>query len=192
MRCLFLICCFYMIATSGCGLRERENALNKQAGEVAQKEQELILRENAVQVKEEALNKRAKFLDSTLQKTSDSLSLLHPQLPGSWLTKMTCIKTTCPGSAVGDTKNERWEMAFQNNTVVAKAMSNDKLVRIYTGNYAGNLLQLIAQQDTSTNSPGAKIIVRLRETNTNEMEGQREISREEGCQIVYALTLKKI
>ena len=192
MKCLFLIWGFCIIATTGCGLRERENALNKKTSEVAQKEQELLLRENALQVKEEALNKRAMLLDSTIKKATDSLSISHPRVPGSWLVKMTCTKATCPGSAVGDTKTERWEIAFQNNVVIAKALSNEKLVRIYMGTYVGNFLELTAQQDISTTTSVTRIFVRLRETKENEMEGQREINRQEGCHIVYGLTLKKL
>jgi len=44
---------------------------------------------------------------------------------------------------------------------VAKAMSNNNLVRIYTGTYSGNSLELSAQQDTTASGQNAKMVVRL-------------------------------
>lgn len=192
MKWPILIFCLWLMTLTGCGLREREDALNKKMSEVAQKEQKLLLQEKTLQLKEEELNQRQRLLDSTSNKiTIDSLPVLHPQLPGTWLVKMSCKETTCPGSAVGDTKTEQWQFTYQNNAVVAKAMSNNKLVRIYTGTYSGNSLELSAQQDTTTSGQNVKMVVRLLETKENEMEGQREIIRAEGCRVVYSLALQK-
>jgi len=100
--------CLWLITLTGCGLREREDALNKKMSEVAQKEQKLLFQEKTLQLKEEELNQRQRLLDSTSNKiTVDSLPVFYPQLPGTWLVKMSCKETTCPGSAVGDTKTEQ-------------------------------------------------------------------------------------
>ena len=104
---------------------------------------------------------------------------------------MNCIATTCSGSAVGDTKSEQWEISYQEKTVVAKAMSDNVLVRVYSGSYSGNLLQLTAQSEESDPGQAAKIAVRLSLLHDNEMEGEREIMRVDDCRIVYALSLKK-
>jgi len=43
---------------------------------------------------------------------------------------MRCTETNCSGSAVGDTKNEQWEIGYQNGGIVAQAFSGNKLVRV--------------------------------------------------------------
>jgi hypothetical protein len=194
MKWIIIISGMWLMALAGCGLREREEVLDKKMSELAQKEQELLLREKSLQLKEKELKEKELILDSTsikLQLPIDSLSVLHPQLPGTWLVKMTCAETTCPGSAIGDTKTEQWVINYQNNAVIAKAMSNNNLVRVYIGTYSGNSLELFAQQDTATLPSVAKMVVRLQETKENEMEGEREITRAEGCRIVYDLEIKK-
>jgi hypothetical protein len=192
MKRFILLSGMFLITLASCGLREKEDALNKRMSELAQKEQELLLREKSLQLKEKELNEREILLDSTSSKLStDSLSALHPKLPGIWLVKMTCTETTCPGSAIGDTKTEQWIINYQNNAVIAKAMSNNNLARIYIGTYSGNSLELSAQQDTAAVSTPAKMIVHLQETKEDEMEGEREITRVEGCRIVYTLKIKR-
>ena len=104
---------------------------------------------------------------------------------------MKCTETTCTGSAVGDTKTEQWQIGFENNKVIVTATSNNKLLRLYAGNYVGNSLELTAQQDNAITPQVGKIVVRLQETKENKLEGQREIIRPEDCRIVYDLQLQK-
>jgi hypothetical protein len=66
---------------------------------------------------------------------------------------MTCTETTCPGSAIGDTKTETWDISYQNNVLLAKANVGDKLTRVYTGTYDGTNLVLI--EDVANYSFGA-------------------------------------
>jgi hypothetical protein len=68
-------------------------------------------------------------------------------------------------------------------------MSNNQLVRIYTGNYVGSSLRMAIQAD-SVDVP-VKILVRLQQTNDKEMTGEREIIQANGCHILYSLRLKK-
>ena len=190
MKWIFLFSIF--IATfSGCSLRQREIELEKKTAEVNEREQQLSLKEQSLEFKEQQLNAREKLLDSTTRKISnDSLFARHKQLPGLWSVKMQCTETNCPGSAVGDTKNEQWELKFQNNSVIASAISNNQLVRVYTGTYAGDLLKLSVQEDTAA-ANSARILVRLQELKENEMQGEREIVQPDGCRILYSLHLKK-
>ncbi len=180
-----------MIAT-GCGLRDREMELEKKISEVNQKEQELLLKEKSLQLKEEELAQREKLLDSSSNKlAADSLAVLHPELAGTWNVTMRCTETTCAGSAVGDTKNEQWVISYQDNTVIANAISDNKLVRVYSGSYNGNSIELSTQTDNANPEQKTKMVVRLQVTKENEMAGQREIIRPEDCRIVYSLDLEK-
>ena len=177
---------------TSCSLREREKEIEKKMSELNQKEQELVLKEKSLQLREDELAKKEKLLDSTLNKRQgDTLATVNPQLVGNWVVKMNCIETTCSGSAVGDTKTEQWEISYQENTVIAKAMAGQALVRIYTGSYSGNTLQLTTQSEQASGLQAAKMTVTLILSHDNEMEGEREIIRADDCKIVYALQLKK-
>lgn len=174
-----------------CSSRQHEKRLQQKELELNQKEQELLMKERSLQEREDQLAERENMLDSSTNKLLvDTSVLLNTQLPGVYSATMHCTETTCPGSAVGDTKTEQWQINYQDNQVIAKAISGNKQIRVYTGNYSGNILELSSQQNDSLPST-TKMIVRLQETEENEMEGQREIIRGEDCHIVYALQLKK-
>lgn len=187
MKWIFLL--FFSFSLASCGLRQREIELQRRTNELNQKEQELNLKEQSLAAKEQQLDDRQKEIDSTASVVKDSLIIEHNKIPGIWAVEMQCTETNCPGSAVGDIKNEQWEFKFQDNTVIASAMSNNQLVRVYTGAYFGNLLKLSVQQDSSETT--AKINVRLKQTKEKEMEGEREIIQASGCHILYSLKLKK-
>jgi hypothetical protein len=190
MRSLFFLL-LTLIIFSGCDGRKREQALELKQTELNQKDQELKLREQSLQLREEELAKRERLLDTTNKNSVDTLSALYPKLAGLWNVTMRCTETTCQGSAVGDIKTEQWDISIQNNTVVAKAMSDKNLLRIYSGTFLGNSFELTAQQENAATQQAAKMIVRLQPTKENEMTGQREILRSHNCRILYALELRK-
>jgi len=176
----------------GCGLREKEKELERRSGELNRREQEVSLKEKYLQVKELELSEKQKRLDSNLTKIqADTLAVMNPQLPGIWNVNMNCIQTTCSGSAVGDIKTEQWDISYADNTIVARAMSGNDLVRVYTGNFNGTTLELTARSEEMEPQQTARMQVRLVQTKENEMEGQREILRGDACKIIYALQMKK-
>ncbi len=190
MKLLYFVLAICLIFNSGCGLREREDALEKRENEINQKEQRLLLLEKQLQLKQEELAQRQKSMDSTqMQMNLADSAEINPAIVGNWAVNMRCTVTTCEGSAVGDTKNENWQIAYQGTNVIVKAMADNKLVRVYSGIYADNSLQLTAQQEPE--APNTKITVKVNFKTQNELEGTREIIRADVCHIVYALTLKK-
>jgi len=143
-------------------------------------------------LKEEELLQRERSIDSASTSiTKDTLGSLLPGLPGEYHVTMRCTETTCPGSAVGDTKTEQWQFTIENNQIIIRAMSNKKLVRVYKGGYAGNTMELFAQTDTVTSLQAGNMIVRLQETRENRLRGMREITRQDNCRIIYDLDLEK-
>ena len=172
-------------------MRQREIELDKKMTEINEREQQLALKEQSLDIREHQLEVREKLLDSTTRKTSiDSLLALHPNIPGTWNVKMECTETTCPGSAVGDIKNEQWIINFHGNGVIANAKSNDQLVRVYSGVYINNSIRLTVQQD-STDQQLSRMVVYLTQIKDDAMTGEREIIQASGCHIVYSLKLKK-
>jgi len=190
MKYIFLFIVLFFSVT-GCGLRERELEIKKRTNELNLKEQELASRERSLQLREEELGKKEKRLDSSSKNQADSLLAQYPLLQGKWNVTMNCTQTTCPGSAVGDTKNEQWEISFQNNEIVAQAFSNNKLIRAYYGTNNGTTVELSTKPDNPDLSLSTKMIVRLQEIKENEIHGQREIIRPDNCHIIYSLELKK-
>lgn len=190
MKC-FIFLLLLLIFLPSCEIQKREQRLNQKETELNQREQRLLLKEDSLQLKAAELAKREGLLDSTKRNVIDTLSALYPYVPGIWNVSMKCTHTTCSGSAVGDTKKEQWEITFENNTIIAKAMSDNKLLRIYSGSYVGNAFELSAHQENVAAQQGAKMFVRLQINKENQMTGQREISRPEECSIVYALELSR-
>lgn len=186
MRWIYYLLLLTIFLFAGCGMRERETALQAKEAELTRKEQELALKEESLQLREKELLSKEQRLDSTAQDSA----FYNPNVPGKWTVRMVCTETGCPGSAIGDTKYETWELAYQNEQVIARAMVNNNLVRVYTGSYKNNILELTENAELSPASPGTKIFLRLTLSNENSMEGQREIVRAD-CRIIYALRLDK-
>ena len=185
------IACFMVILLStGCGLKAREEAMRKKEAELAEREQQLTLREKSLELREEQVEQLKQKLDSAKTK-SDTTLLYNQQLIGQWNVKMTCIETTCSGSAIGDIKTETWDISYQNSLIIANAIASNKLARIYTGSYDGTTLTLSADVANTPEEPATKMIIRLTMTDENTMEGQRLIDRENDCRIVYSLQLNK-
>jgi hypothetical protein len=184
LRLLFSLC-FILSGLTSCDNREQK--LRKQEQELAQKEQELILKERELELREQQLQK---VNDSTGTNSATIASFPKAAVTGSWTVKMTCIETDCEGSAIGDIKNEHWKISFENNTILAKATVNNKLVRVYSGEPQGRLIELTAEQNATETSNEAKMFVKLKLLSPEKMEGKREIFRE-GCRIIYSLELNK-
>jgi len=184
MNKVFYVCLLSGLLLSGCGLQEREKKLADGWQSLHQKEQELIL-------KEQALNDRQKTIDSVESRQTDTLTALYPDLEGNWSVKMVCNVATCPGFAIGDTKSEQWEFRIQANEVMAIAVSNNKVTRIYTGTFNGDQLIMNAQLVESQPDLNTRMIVRIRFSDNNNMTGEREIVRQDDCNIIYSLNLKK-
>jgi hypothetical protein len=192
MKWFILLFLTFSFAALGCDTQKQENALQLREAKLKEKEQEVLLREQTVQLKEAELLERLKLLDSlTNPNVADTLSTLHAPLPGVYNVTMKCTETNCTGSAVGDTKIEQWELSFENNLVIVKAMSEKKLLRIYKGSYTGSAIELTAQQDNLNTPQAGSMIVRLQETKDNGLDGTREITRPDNCRITYDLDLQK-
>lgn len=180
----------FILIFSGCDIREREMALEKKEKALHQKEQELLLKEKTLELKEENLLREQQKRDSSF--LADSVRMMYNRdIVGNWDVVMNCVETTCPGSAIGDTKNETWNISYVGNTVLAKAMTNNQLLRVYTGNFNNGHFELLERSAATGSLPATKITVRFQLLDSTSMEGQREIAREGSCKIVYDLKMTK-
>lgn len=165
---------------SGCDLLNREQEVERRATALNKREMELNQRETLLREEQIQLDSMAH-----LQKI-DTASSNYTLLLGSWNVKMICTETNCPGSAIGDTKTEQWEFVKQDNILLAIALSNNKLSRIYTGDFSNEEIRMEAQSDSTT-----KILIRAKFSKDKILTGTREIIREDDCHITYDLTMKK-
>lgn len=188
MRLTLFILLAFLFLLPGCGLRKREEQLEMKEAALRQKEQELLLKEKTLLLKEEELLlKEKKTLEDSIYQIE---KLFRDTLVGSWKVQMVCTETTCSGSALGDTKNEQWIFSYEGNNIIAKAMAENRIVRVYTGIYTGNTIELLEEHDRDPAST-TKMVVRLRITSPTQMQGQREINRP-NCKVLYDLQLDKI
>ncbi|MGV3510037.1 MAG: hypothetical protein ACO1N7_12170 [Sphingobacteriaceae bacterium] len=177
------------IILSGCGKSANQKNIEKREKEIQQKEQQLKAFEQQLKLKEQNLLSREKQLDS-LKTKADTIGVYNPKLVGNWRVNMQCIETTCEGSAIGDTKTEQWNISYNNNKVVANALSNKKIIRVYTGLFKENTLELKAQPtDLETEM---NVVLTPHSSTENLMEGRRIINHSGKCKIVYALKAEKI
>ena len=184
----FIISIITLLLATGCGM-QRQQELKQKEEWLNAREQQVTAREKAVQLKEAALNAIEQNKDSAFLK--DTTAFYDSTLIGLWNVKMNCTETTCPGSAVGDTKSEQWSIDYTDKKIVAKVLTDGSLVRIYSGIYNGTSLELMVPQVDSSQKAKAVMVVRLQHPAPDKLEGRREITREEGCRIVYAVTMEK-
>ena len=173
-----------------CDYREREEALRKREAVLDQREQTILVRERSIALREEAIAKQQRLIDSTTH--SDTTHQVSQALVGNWNVKMMCTETSCAGSAVGDTRTEKWQMQYEGTSLIARAMANDQLLRVYTGFFTGNTVELVEDPTNATAPRAAKMVVRLRLVDSSRLEGEREIVRDNNCKIVYATHMEKM
>lgn len=182
---------FFLSIFSGCGIRQREADLEKREMALAQKEQALILREQALvqdSLRRVALDTVIAVPDTLLQKPPAASLAIE----GTWQVKMVCKETSCPESAVGDTKTETWKIAGDTSNVIAQVMVGQKLVRVYSGKVGENgIAQLSEATGTSTHPQGTFINVRISVAGPNSLQGTREIIRDNECRILYDVKFDK-
>lgn len=188
MKCFPVLIFLIVLLAPSCNLREREQQVLQKETSLKEKEQELLLKEKSLSVKEEDLLRRERKLDSSLYDTAE---VYNDTLVGQWVVQMACTETTCPGSAVGDTKTEQWKIEYKGRQIIARASSGGLLTRVYSGIFTGNTIELVEERKREGAQPSAKMVVRLRLVNDKQMEGQREITRNTGCKIIYALQMTK-
>ena len=188
MRCYLFLSFVFLLTFTGCDIGQREREIKKRTSELDKKEQLLSAKEKELQLKEEALQAREASLDSVRH---DTVFIHHPEIVGRWDVKMQCIETDCPGSAIGDTKTEQWEIAYRGRAIIAKVVVNKAIVRIYTGSFEANALKLISQSYESDPAKTTIMQIRLQLSGEGRMEGIRAIDRPDNCLTVFNLQLEK-
>lgn len=187
---LFLITSLFVLFLPACDVRVREEAIRQKDSVLNKREADLVVRERALAEAEAKLRKTKRKIDSVSR--TDSSAYYQPLLAGDWLVKMTCTETTCSISAIGDTRTEQWALSYRGYQLLARATVKNNFIRSYQGFVFENRLELDEQKDSTRESQGVTMKVRLQLSDSTSLTGEREIVHENNCRVVYALQLKKI
>ena len=174
---------------SACSNPEGSDQLQSREKKVSQKEEELKVFEQKLISRDIELRGREKFLDS-LENIGDTIGIYNSKLIGNWTVNMKCIETSCEGSALGDTKTERWIISYHNSRVIVKVLSKNTITRVYQGVYTETGLTLHSRQldgDILTS-----MNIQLNQISDDKMEGIREINQGGRCKIIYSVGLSKL
>jgi hypothetical protein len=174
--------CLALLAFLGCTDQQQQRALDQRQSELDQREAKLQEREAELARREAQAERPAE--------PADSLAAVSQGLTGRWMASMTCTETNCPGSAVGDTKTEEWQISYEPPALVARALANGQLVRVYSGFFTGNTVELVERHADSAGQPSIRMVARLSIVDSLRMEGQREITRTD-CKTIYSLQLAR-
>jgi hypothetical protein len=188
LSALLVLLSFFMF--SRCGKSASDKKLESKEKELQQKEQYLNTFEQQLKARELEVRKRERLLDS-LKPRQDSTGVYNPRIVGTWNITMECTETTCEGSAIGDKKTEQWNITYESNRVVARATVEKRLVRVYTGLFVENSIQLTARQNSDTETH-IDVTLSPHPTVPNTMEGQRIINQGGKCKIIYQLKAEKL
>lgn len=182
-RKLFLL--FFISILSSCG--------NK-------KEQELILRENALlerekqfQDKEAEYDKLLKFRDSLLSvsKVKDTFPQAKEwpdNLKIKWNSKMICRESNCSNYVIGDQRNEIWEFISDSVGMYTNVLSNNEIKRVFTGQFLENKIVLDSAKETSAKNK-IKVSVVLDDIKKNIIKGTQTITGQDNCTAKFSVEL---
>ncbi len=141
-----------------------------------------------LKIKEDSLSLLKNATDTTKALT-DTTGDYKPELIGRWTVSMQCIETSCEGSAIGDVKNEQWEISYEGTSIVAKVLNQKEVTRTYKGVFRNEHIELKNLEATAN----TQMIVTLQQKNAEgSLEGIREIIKADDCRIRYSVKLTKL
>lgn len=164
------------------------------------KEQELILRENALlerekqfQDKEAEYDYLLKMKDSlqSVSKVKDTVSKVQ-EWPDSikikWNSKMVCRESNCSNYVIGDQRNEIWEFLSDSTGMYSNVLSNNEIKRVFTGQYLENKIVLDSAKETSVKNK-IKVSVVLDDIKKNIIKGTQTVTGQDNCTAKFSVEL---
>ncbi|MFD2941904.1 hypothetical protein [Flavobacterium notoginsengisoli] len=164
------------------------------------KEQELILRENALlerekqfEDKEAEYDKLLKMKDSLLSvsKVKDTLPKIQEwpdNLKTKWNSKMVCRESNCGNYVIGDQRSEIWEFISDSTGMYTNVVSNNQIKRVFTGQYLENRIVLDSAKETSAKTK-IKVSVVLDDIKNNIIKGTQTITGQDNCTAKFSVEL---
>lgn len=163
------------------------------------KEEELIQRENTLNLKENQFaEKEAEYLAllqmrDSLNSVQDSTVYLNwpDSISGIWSSKVVCTESNCNDYVIGDQRVDNWEFVQDSTGLITRVLNNkNEIVRTYTAQFSpsGILLQF------KTDSLAEKQVVmniNLDNIKSDKLSGKRNISVDNNCSAVFNVELTR-
>ncbi|MXN89644.1 hypothetical protein GR160_00245 [Flavobacterium sp. Sd200] len=164
------------------------------------KEQELINREKALLEREKQFSDKEADYQSLL-KIRDSLSSITAvkdtlvksitwpdSLQVFWNSKMVCRESNCNNYVIGDQRNEVWQFISDSTGTYANVINNNKLIRVFKGQYVDNKIILDFATDSTAKS-NMKVNIVLDDLKKNVIKGIQTISSQNNCKATFSVEL---
>ncbi|WP_345158921.1 hypothetical protein [Flavobacterium ginsengisoli] len=164
------------------------------------KEQELIMRENALlerekqfQDKEADYDKLLKMRDSLLSisKVKDTLPQIKEwpeNLKVAWNSKMICRESNCSNYVIGDQRSEVWEFVSDSTGMYTNVLSNNEIKRVFAGQYLESKIVLDSAKEASSKNK-IKVSVVLDDIKKNIIKGTQTITGQDNCIAKFSVEL---
>ncbi|WP_286968343.1 hypothetical protein [Flavobacterium sp. UBA4854] len=164
------------------------------------KEQELIVRENALlerekqfQDKEADYDKLLKMRDSLLSvsKVKDTLPKIKEwpeNLKVAWNSKMICRESNCSNYVIGDQRSEVWEFVSDSTGMFTNVLSNNEIKRVFAGQYLESKIVLDSAKEASSKNK-IKVSVVLDDIKKNIIKGTQTITGQDNCIAKFSVEL---
>lgn len=164
------------------------------------KEQELIVRENALlerekqfQDKEADYDKLLKMRDSLLSvsKVKDTLPKVKEwpeNLKVAWNSKMICRESNCSNYVIGDQRSEVWEFVSDSTGMFTNVLSNNEIKRVFAGQYLESKIVLDSAKEASSKNK-IKVSVVLDDIKKNIIKGTQTITGQDNCIAKFSVEL---
>ncbi|MBJ2124388.1 hypothetical protein [Flavobacterium sp. IB48] len=164
------------------------------------KEQELIVRENALlerekqfQDKEADYDKLLKMRDSLLSvsKVKDTLPKIKEwpeNLKVTWNSKMICRESNCSNYVIGDQRSEVWEFVSDSTGMFTNVLSNNEIKRVFAGQYLESKIVLDSAKEASSKNK-IKVSVVLDDIKKNIIKGTQTITGQDNCIAKFSVEL---
>ncbi|WP_281632431.1 hypothetical protein [Flavobacterium luteolum] len=164
------------------------------------KEQELIVRENALLEREKQFRDKEADYDKLLKMRDSLLSIFKvkdtlPQikewpenLKVAWNSKMICRESNCSNYVIGDQRSEVWEFVSDSTGMYTNVLSNNEIKRVFAGQYLESKIVLDSAKEASSKNK-IKVSVVLDDIKKNIIKGTQTITGQDNCIAKFSVEL---
>jgi len=185
---ILLFLCLTLFVFYSCRDRQHEQELIK-------REQALELREDSFAQKETEYQMLLKMRDSLIA-VKDSIKSLPARpwpdsIAGKWNSKLICTESNCNDYVIGDQRTYTWEFGGDSLRLITKVLNNkDELVREYDSDYSENKISLFFKTDSTASKP-VTMRVDLNKIRKNTIKGTHTITINNNCTAKFSVELTR-
>ncbi|NLN31988.1 MAG: hypothetical protein GX159_00140 [Flavobacteriaceae bacterium] len=163
------------------------------------KEEDLVQRENALQLREmQIAEKESEYLSLVSFRDSVRLSMdtltyraWPDSIAGKWNSRTICTESNCSDYAVGDQRVNVWIFDQDSTGLNASVLDNrNEIIRTYNAKFTPRGIQLSFRTD-STSTRNVVMNVNFDQIRTDKMSGKRIISLDEKCSALFNIELNR-